>query len=93
MFYCNTGKIISKNFVAIDNLNYDQLSETLGRIRRSGRLAVHCLRPLQDCDEGRGHGHCGNRRMLSGDVDINTKCMMGGGTCDKVGKVGLNVCF
>ncbi|KTF91027.1 hypothetical protein cypCar_00020747 [Cyprinus carpio] len=57
-----------------------------GRIRHSGRLAVHCLRPLQDCDEGRGHGHCGNRRMQSGDVDINTKCMMGGGSCDKAGK-------
>lgn len=42
----------------------------------SGRLAVHCLRPLQACEEDRGH--CGDQRMLSG--DINTKCMMGEGT-------------
>lgn len=34
------------------------------------------LSQTSPCEEGRGH--CGDQRMLGG--DIHTKCMMGGGT-------------
>lgn len=88
---------VVKNCFAIDDA-YDQLSESIGRIRRSGRLAVHCLRPPQDCDGARGHGHCELKKLKNAEWWHQHQMHDGRRNFtqrfhnDKAGKVGLNEC-